>query len=179
MSASNRGAGQRQVFRLFKRWIACAAEPLITDFKIAIARFKAQRAEKRRMANLEALNDHTLRDIGLLRDRFTGTILNDVSGEVLDVETRQAYDAGEVTPGGFGPAHLNMIERRQSDRRRAERRFLVRRSGAESGAPDARQGYSAQGYSAGDRRAFDRRASDHRVLDCRRVFSGRPRLLLA
>ncbi|TQV75889.1 hypothetical protein [Denitrobaculum tricleocarpae] len=126
------------------------------------------------MVNLEALNDHTLRDIGLLRDRLTGTILNDVSGEVLDVETRQASDAGERTPVGFGPAHLNMIERRQSDRRRAERRFLVRRSGAESGAPDARTG-----YSAGDRRAFDRRASDHRVLDCRRVFSGPPRLLLA
>lgn len=173
MSASKRGAGQRQLSSGFRRFIAFAAAALIADIRDAISKVKVRGAQKRRMINLRGLDNRALRDIGLIRDRFTGTVLNEASGEVLDQETRQEDDITSAAPGAFGPFNLNRIERRQADRRGPERRLACR---SNAGMDDS---HPWQSYSAQDRRAFERRTSGHRVIDCRRLFSGRPQFLLA
>lgn len=174
MSASQRGTGLRQAFRCLRHLTVSALRPLISDLRITVASIKARRATRRRMVNLQALNSHTVRDIGLMRDRFTGTLRNDLSGEILDHQVRPAEDRAQAEARGFRAADLHMIERRRADRRVSERRFAVRRGDSVLKEPGLQKSAAVR-----DRRAFNRRASDRRVLDGSEVFPGRPRLLLA
>lgn len=174
MSATKRGAGQRKVITWLKHSVATAFGLLLADLKIAVAQIKARRQEEQRINNLRGLSDHALRDIGLLRDRHSGTILNDMSGEVLNRETRRSLPFAGVSSDQVSSLHLGGIERRQFDRRIGERRHAERHgvTGRHGCCPE-------QDYSGQDRRAFERRSRDHQVLDCRRFFPGRSGFMLA
>lgn len=174
MSASKRGTGWRHTVRYIRCFITSAGRAVIAEVGTAVAEYKTVRTQKHRTISLKGLNDHTLRDIGLIRDRFTGTVLNDAIGIVLDRECQQADEATAVASDNPALLHRHMIERRQAERRTAERRHIARQKSSE---PEGVQPASA--YPVQDRRAFDRRSSDHRIIDCRGLFSGRPRFLLA
>ena len=174
MSASQRGKGLRQALKPFMNFTVSAFGPLIGEVGIKLAEMTARRAARRRTLDLQTLNSHTLRDIGLMRDRFTGTLRNDLSGEILDHQVRQAEDPAQTAAYGFDSARLSGIERRRGGRRVSDRRFAVRRRDAA-----LQEQNSMQSAATRDRRAFNRRASDCKVLDGREAFRGRPRPLLA
>lgn len=174
MSASKRDAGWRHAVRCTSRFIASAARALIAGVKTAVAEYKVVQTQKRRMISLRGLGDHTLRDIGLVRDRFTGTVLNAVSGEVADLEQRQIEATGAARSDTPALSRHVMVERRLAERRAVGQRRIAQRTPVAQQADRAATAHPVQ-----DRRAYDRRASSHRVIDCRNLFSGRARFLPA
>ncbi len=173
MSASKRGAGQWHAIRCTSRFIRSAGNALIAVTKSTATAFTATQSRKRRRIDLQALNDHALRDIGFVRDRFTGTLLNDVSGKVADLEGHQTEAIGAAVSDIPAIGRHIMVERRLAERRTAGRRRIARRRHAEQDA----DGTARLQHPAHDRRAYGRRASDHRVIDCRSLFSRRARFL--
>ncbi len=147
-------------------------------------RLRARAERNRARRGLQGLNNHVLRDVGLLRDRFTGTLLSDSSGRILEEAARDAAGpAAELRVHGIA-LREGRIERRHARRRIAERRTAQRRPASQQGPqenkplenkPQESKPQDGTGYepaaASPDRRAFDRRISDSGVLDCRRLFA--------
>lgn len=167
MSATRRGMKRVQILSGILRALKTVTGEVIGDVKALAAHYRSRRRQRRMLVELHRINDHALRDIGLVRDRFSGVILDDAKGDVVstlpDPMNETATPSDPSAEQGFRTSGYQGRERRS-----AERRLLDRRAGSRNGQEPARP----------DRRAFDRRAQICEILDCRDLFSGRSRLLL-
>ena len=167
MSAMRRGIKRVKILSGILHALKTVMGEAINDVKAMAAQHRSRRQQQLTVIALHQINDHALRDIGLVRDRFSGVILDDAKGDVVSTlpdplseaatSVKPAYKQGVKTPG------YNGRERRSSERRQWDRR-ADNRNGQEPARPD--------------RRAYDRRAQICEVLDCRHLFYRRsPRLL--
>lgn len=150
------------------RSITTVMGELVGDVKALSAHYRSRRQQRRMLVELHRINDHALRDIGLVRDRFSGVILDDNKGDVVPTLPHPPQEDAVVPMNNVreprdGASGFRGHERRGTDRRLRERR-AENRNGQEPPRPD--------------RRAFNRRGPICEVLDCRDLFSGRSRFLL-
>ncbi|WP_282605504.1 hypothetical protein [Pelagibius sp. Alg239-R121] len=169
MSAAKSGTGHRKFGARIGQALMTATREMFGDFISAIERFRTSVAQRRRLSELHRINDHALRDVGLVRDRFSGVILNNDSGDVVEIETplRENILVPSAAPGNSnyrGTVRCRNPERRSTDRRLAQRRNDDR-AGQEPSRPE--------------RRCVDRRTASSQVVDCRELFLKRSRFLMA
>ena len=164
MSALRRGMRRVKILPWIARTIPTVTAELIGDVKALVSQYRSHRHQRHLLVELHRINDHALRDIGLVRDRFSGIILDDSNGDVVETMPPSADESRDTAVvGRHHMSGYNGRERRCSDRRHAQRRDGDR---------------AFQEPSRPDRRAFDRRTRACQVLDCRDLFSGRSRFLL-
>lgn len=136
MPASRRsGKSERVTGRIVKTLPKLMHEVIKVAARLAFLA-RANRNQNCGLTGLHGLNDHLLRDVGLLRDRDSGLILNDIDGEIVFPVVKPGPF---VKPDGQGQGFRND----GNDRRRqgSDRRMEERRGGDHRDFENARMGF--------------------------------------
>ena len=83
MSAKKSGIPGARILSAVAHSIMTVAGELVEDLGALAAHYRSRRRQRRMLLELHRINDHALRDIGLVRDRFSGVILDDNKGDVV------------------------------------------------------------------------------------------------
>ncbi len=167
MSAIKGGIPGARILSAIARSITTVAGELMEDIRALAAHYRSRRRQRRMLLELHRINDHALRDIGLVRDRFSGVILDGNKGDIV-LTLPQSPEEATLPESWTGERDVRTSGYRGRERRSSDRRLFQRRA----------DGRISQEPQRPDRRAYDRRSPICQVLDCRELFSGRSRFLL-